>query len=135
MTDEQIKQNAYHYLDNLDRSGIILTGNEVYNAYVAGAHSRDREAMDLEHLLKAEITTNKVLVEVNDKLRNQWINVEDRLPAKNELVLVKTGRGNFYLAEKDSVAQSRDEFAIPQLSCYVNGVTQWMPISELQKGE
>lgn len=63
--------------------------------------------------------------------KSPWISVEERLPAKYELVLVKTGRGNFYLAEKDSVAQPRDEFAIPQLSSYVNGVIHWMPIPEV----
>lgn len=63
--------------------------------------------------------------------KSPWISVEERMPAKYELVLVKTGRGNFYLAEKDSVSQPRDEFAIPQLSSYVNGITHWMPIPEV----
>lgn len=64
----------------------------------------------------------------DDHPKNPWISIEERLPAKYELVLVKTDIGKFYLAEKDSVAQPRDEFAIPQLSSYVNGVTHWMPI-------
>ena len=62
-----------------------------------------------------------------------WISVEERLPEKGVLVIVKTGIGNCYLGAKDSVALPKDEFVLPQLCDYVDGVTHWMPIPELQE--
>jgi hypothetical protein len=67
--------------------------------------------------------------------KSPWISVEERLPTKGKLVIVKTGIGNCYLAAKDSVALPKDEFMLPQLCSYVDGVTHWMPIPELPKGE
>jgi len=64
--------------------------------------------------------------------KSPWISIEEQLPAQYELVLVRTHIGSFYLAEKESFAQPRDEFAIPQLSSYINGVTHWMPIPVLE---
>ena len=51
--EEEIKQNAEKYLANLNRSGILLTGNEVYNAFIAGAHSRDEEIFKLQENVEA----------------------------------------------------------------------------------
>ncbi len=65
--------------------------------------------------------------------KSPWISVEERLPEKDVLVIVKTGIGNCYLAAKDSVALPKDEFMLPQLCSYVDGVTHWMPIPELPK--
>lgn len=137
MNAEQIRQKAEKYAKLITASNkehyraIYIAAKE---GYETGAHSRDREVMDLEHLLNAERTTNKVLVEANEKLRNPWISVEEKLPAKYELVLVKTGTGKLYLAEKDNITQPLDAFAIPQLNSYVNGITHWMQVPEL-KGE
>ena len=64
-----------------------------------------------------------------------WISVEERLPTKGELVIVITGSGELYLAEKDGLALSKDEFADSHLGCYIHGVTHWMPIPELPKEE
>lgn len=116
MTDEQIKQNAEEYYDKLDSITIEVEDkpNTIIEAYITGAHSRDEEIKDLKLKL--------------NKLSNPWISVKERLPAKYKLVLVKTGRGKCYLAEKDNFVKSLDEFALPQLSSYVDGVTHWMPI-------
>lgn len=67
--------------------------------------------------------------------KSPWISVEDKLPEKGVLVIVKTGIGNYYLGAKDSVALPKDEFALTELCCYVDGVTHWMPIPELPKEE
>ena len=64
-----------------------------------------------------------------------WISVEERLPEKRVLVIVKTGIDNCYLAAKDSVALPKDEFMLPQLCSYIDGVTHWMSIPELPKEE
>lgn len=93
MTDEEIKQAAANYYEH------TITDDEKYKysceCYCHGAHSRDREVMDLEHLLKAERTTNKVLAEANDKLRNPWISVKERLPEKE----IKEGVEQNYSSE------------------------------------
>lgn len=67
--------------------------------------------------------------------KSPWISVEDKLPEKGVLVIVKTGIDNCYLAAKDSVALPKDEFMLPQLCEYVDEVTHWMPIPELPKEE
>lgn len=104
MTHKQIEQKAYDYLDNLNRSGIILTGNEVYNAYIAGAHSRDEEIRELNDMVdtyREEISQlykrcNNLFFE-NNQLRNPWISVEDRLPERYGKYYVIAG-GEFDMA-------------------------------------
>lgn len=63
--------------------------------------------------------------------KSPWISVEERLPEKDVLVIVRTGIDSCYLAAKDSVALPKDEFMLPQLCSYVDGVTYWMPIPEV----
>ncbi len=144
MTDEQIKQNAEAYADKAapiteQKRGIPLaihTAAEV--AYLAGAHSRDREVMDLEHLLKAERTTNKVLAESNEKLRNPWISVEERLPQESkkykgwlsDIVFVITNKNDGTSARYDHATKTWCPAKILQGS-----ITHWMPILEVKKGE
>lgn len=165
MTDKQIKQAAELYAE-------LLTGDKehystIYTAakegFEAGAYGRDREVMDLEHLLKVEKFTNKVLTEANEKLRNPWISVKDRLPENNCVVFVSLD-GTEYLSahyrakskrfitvskDKQTLVEVRKSSAtyttcgdcIKEERLYSEGqreditdiVTHWMPIPELKK--
>lgn len=72
MTDEQIGQNAGAYAGNSAKH-LQQPYEEYklrYDAYIAGAHSRNEEIEELQDELKLH--------------RNQWISVEDRLPEKKD---------------------------------------------------
>lgn len=103
MTDEQIKQAADAYAE------LLTAGNkEHYRAiyiaakegYETGAHSRDEEVEELqeefESLRKGFYERGdklKKLMLENNKLRNPWISVEERLPEKWKRIKVQSGTG------------------------------------------
>ena len=75
MTEEQIKQNAEVYAEER-----CIRYNEqygaCYDAYIAGAHSRDEE---VEQLRRALFSAQQAMAELAQMARNTWISVKERL--------------------------------------------------------
>lgn len=176
MTEEQIIQNAEEYskkhydIPFEDNSSMNVEISE--ESYLAGAHSRDEEIEELNEqlktcrktLLKCTGRIIEVETEIN-KLCNQWISVENRLPEDNCVVFVSLD-GTEYLSahyrakskrfvtiskDKQTLVEVRKSDAtytvcgdcIKEERLYSEGqreditslVTHWMPIPELKKGE
>ena len=142
MTDEQIKKNAEDWAKPLigeedggyNENDVSLS--LMKNAFIAGAHSRDIEVMNLEHLLKVERNSVKVLVEANNKLRNPWISVEERIPEEdpNDKGYSVEVIGIFPCGNVSDCFCSIEEdiWFTKGLTC--DRPTHWMPIPELKKG-
>ena len=133
MTDEQIKQNAEEYantrkytLDELYNS--ILTVEEIVKlAYIAGAHSRDKEISYLEgQLSKAATTFRAAMVELNS-LRSQWISVEESLPDAHTPVYAKNNNSKWFFALRTG-NRVRPWYNIVERRA--TEVTHWGPIPE-----
>lgn len=146
MTDEQIRQNAAQYVLNFEPTGVIT--EDRLKCYIAGAHSRDREVMDLEHLLKSEITINKVLAEANDKLRNPWISVKERLPEIGDTVVINVhytidGGGEHHEDDQILVGNYNGRWICDRCEQHrmgkhlfdtISKITHWMLIPQIKKG-
>ena len=148
MNEEQIRQNAKEYIENKFPTNHLSERNKEYNAFIAGAHSRDEE---VEELRKHDTLENKMRIDlINeceqlkqelDSLRNPWISAKDHLPDYPEseydinnmyLVCRKGGsvvfpaifrrNGKWYIYDNMQAA----EIIAPDY---------WMPMSKLIKGE
>ena len=105
MTEEQIKHNAEQYANRYEIRG-TRDGEVRYmdkkDAYIAGAHSRDEEINLLRDTLQSEQEQSQEhIIELQkelNKLRNPWINVNERLPKRkdgkirSDVVLVTHGQ-------------------------------------------
>lgn len=86
MTDEQIKQNAEEWVKPLigaEDGGYSENSVSIAlmkNAFIEGAHSRDKEIEELKNEASAIMDEASALKIQLDKLRNPWISVKDRLP-------------------------------------------------------
>lgn len=162
MTDEQIKQNANEFATHINRVKAPFSSRE-YEAYIAGAHSRDEEVEMLQNQIDELSKQLKMNAENIQKLCNLWISIDDRLPEKNCVVFVSLD-GTEYLSahyrakskrfvtvskDKQTLVEVRKSAAIytvcgdciKEERLYFEGqkdditslVTHWMPISELKK--
>lgn len=95
---EQVIYTCDDIINNCDR---MTSGNYMHNINAIK--------------LMAKIIRDHCLPHLCETPQSPWISVEERLPEKSVLVIVKTGIGNCYLAAKDSVALPKDEFMLPQL--------------------
>lgn len=163
MTEEQIRQNAEAYAtehydeydehDYIDRSGSNMCHAVSKKAFIAGAHSSNEEAKELQlaynNLVNSFNERGRELAKASqelNKLRNPWISVEDRLPEEGQQIL------EAYTMEcTESGLKSFDEEIL--FSCYrgkfvcdgketnygigksKSTTHHWMPIPELKKGE
>lgn len=144
MTSEQIKQKAERYAETY----VSKTA-----AYIAGAHSRDEEIKELkakyiqgakdeikmhcEEVKRLSSVISKLKSE-NNKLRNPWISVEDRLPEEGQAVIVRLafGAGNhatcnysngqfvWALGIETSNINIQSRLELP-------AITHWMPIPKV----
>lgn len=145
MTEEQIKQNTEVYAKER-----CIRYNEqygaCYDAYIAGAHSRDeeiydlkRDIEDLQKMVKMRSDAFECARKEIGRLSNPWISVKERLPekienkgvSKNVFVTWSDGtRGEAYYNYK--------EYKAPRWEIKGAGIMKpayWMPIPELKKGE
>jgi hypothetical protein len=104
MTEEQIRQNALAYADS-HRGAIIYASDSpfMYDAFIAGAHSRNKEIEELKCIINEQdgiicsldcedrvsiIKQRDKLIEENEQLRNPWISVTDELPIEGQDILI-----------------------------------------------
>lgn len=142
MTEKQIKQNAEEYAtsqygeydehDYTDHSGRNMCHAVSEKAFIAGAHSRDKEIKELKQKLHEEKDfgdfKDTQINSLKDQLRNPWISVNDRLPEEGKDVFVRKTctNGIFHLTGK--VLNGGKWY------CYGFGwqdsgvITHWMPI-------
>lgn len=158
MTEEQIKQNAEEYASKLvERDYHEDMWLDLYDAHIAGAHSRDEEIELLRHTLSQATNmlrngNDKLLADYMvqkielDQLRNPWISVEDRLPEEFQMVFVHMQGGSFDCAIYTNGAFERslqlkfgmkDEgyTIISWEQKFKSNITHWMPIPQIEKGE
>lgn len=109
MTQEQIKENANEFATHINGEKSPFSSRE-YEAYIAGAHSRDEEIKELKHKIKSIEEDRRIcitnLLKECDRLRNPWISVEDRLPEENCVVFVSLD-GTEYLSAHYRVKSKR----------------------------
>ena len=146
MTEEQIKQNAEVYAEER-----CIRYNEqygaCYDAYIAGAHSRDeeiydlkRDIEDLQKMVKMRSDAFECARKEIGRLSNPWISVKERLPEEGSdnisiPVAAITNKGYwfkgqfdfnnkdwFFSENPDHLDFEADEF-----------VTHWMPIPKVNK--
>ena len=115
MTEEQMRHNAEQYAEEhmvrTDGGGWEETydDKEQEDAFIAGAHSRDKEVNDLE---KALANVNELCHQQRNKiyeLRHPWVKADERKPDKRKdangftdgisiEVLAKTEKGDYVTA-------------------------------------
>ena len=146
MTEEQIKQNAEVYAEER-----CIRYNEqygaCYDAYIAGAHSRDeeiydlkRDIEDLQKMVKMRSDAFECARKEIGRLSSPWISVKERLPEEGSdnisiPVAAITNKGYwfkgqfdfnnkdwFFSEDPDHLDFEEDEF-----------VTHWMPIPKVNK--
>ena len=148
MTDEQIKQNAEAYASYFySRNSTVW--QDRYNAYIAGARSRDKEiyVIKMESEIRDGLLRDKhKLQDELDKLRNPWRDAK-KDPPKKEI-----GNKIFYTffdTAYDGVHEQR-YYHYAEFKKYGSGKEEWidedgnrvlveiadywMPIPELKKG-
>ena len=152
MTNEQIREAAAKYIvEDFEPTGVIT--EDRLKCYIAGAHSRDEEIEELQEELESirrgfyeRGDKLKELMLANNKLRNPWISVEERLPEESQIVFVHMKGGSFDSALYTSGAFERslqlkfgmkDEgyTIISWEQKFKSNITHWMPIPELKNGE
>ena len=149
MTREQIEQNARVYAN---KEYMLCTSGEKKAAikdFIAGAHSRNEEIEELkkqiERLSKREqmlFDREVELIAENDKLRNPWISVKERLPEEGQTVIVRLafGAGNHATCNYSNgqfvwaLCIETSNINI-QSSLKLPAITHWMPIPQIEKGE
>lgn len=139
MTDEQIKQKAEEYADSMKEVRGELEWVATRDDFIAGAHSRDEE---IEHLSQREqmlFDREVELIAENDKLRNLWVRVEERLPEKGQSCFLanfdnrRCGYGKFCADDGILTRWERKEGGSTMIYC-LHEVTHWMPIPKLEGG-
>lgn len=137
MNDEQIKQKAKAYADNAMK---VPAYTRAYDAYIAGAHSRDEEISRMQESLGE---CRRALFQ----LRNPWISVKDRLPKDGDIVLTRIVTIAEGGGESDESVRYHKQMYIGLwetdrmehcrmagiLIDFISKVTHWMPIPELKK--
>lgn len=149
MTDEQIKQNAEEYilplkgLPGADENITFIAA--IREAHIAGAHSCNEEIKELqtelESLRKGFYERGdklKMLMLENNKLRNPWISVEDRLPEESKKYKGWLSDTVFVVTNKDDGTSARYDHATKTwcpAKILQGSITHWMPIPQIEKGE
>ena len=135
MTEEQIKQNAEAYAGNSAKH-LQHPYEEYklrYDAYTAGAHSRDEEIGRMNITIRLYANHIEQLRKEIEQLRNPWINVLDNLPEEdhdnkgysvNVIGLFPDGRVSHCFCSIDE-----DIWFIEGLIC--DKPTNWMPMPKL----
>lgn len=153
MTEEQIKQNALKAEKEHGNFNYQYQGEAFNKGYIAGAHSSDKEIEALEERIRILELASKVddylLDAINERLRNPWISIEDRLPKDGDIVFTHS----VLIIESGGVRNEEEQYLTQKYTCrwitdetkqinmcgekydIVNKVTHWMPIPELKKGE
>lgn len=147
MTDEQIKQNANEFATHINGDKALFSSRE-YEAYIAGAHSRDEEVNHWKESYEelAEIsndlqTEKQTLMIENARLSNKWIKCSEQPPKKvdgrirSNVVLVTIGQcwtaAEYHFGDKRwiNILDERDTIE-PEYWQEVN-----LPEEVLEKGE
>lgn len=154
MTEQEIIQKAEEYANSMyDKKYQNELWKECYMIHIAGAHSRDKEIEALEeriHILELASKVDDYLLDaINERLRNPWISIEDRLPKDGDIVFTHS----VLIIESGGVRNEEEQYLTQKYTCrwitdetkqinmcgekydIVNKVTHWMPIPELKKGE
>lgn len=153
MTDEQIKQNALKAEKEHGNFNYQYQGEAFNKGYIAGAHSRDEEIEALEeriHMLELASKVDDYLLDAkNERLRNPWISIEDRLPKDGDIVFTRS----VLIIEGGGVRNEEEQYLTQKYTCrwitdktkqtnmcgvkydIVDKVTHWMPIPQIEKGE
>lgn len=117
MTEEQIKQNAEVYAEER-----CIRYNEqygaCYDAYIAGAHSRNEE---IEQLCKDYHDMFLIFANKIEQLRKPWTNVVERLPEEGQDVLICNLNGR--ITRKDYISKGDINYIKEHPEVY----TSWMP--------
>jgi len=152
MKDYEIQANAEAYAKTKEMNSprsqdVELDKLMIIEDYTAGVHSCDEEieafktAIEEQRLLIQKLIEDKaVLMSEVNRLRGQWISVEDRLPAMrgdttvSEEVLTISDRGMIKVRYYSyggkywsGIQEIRDEYG------YDTKVTHWMPIPEFNE--
>ena len=151
MTEEQIKQNAEVYAEER-----CIRYNEqygaCYDAYIAGAHSRDeeiydlkRDIEDLQKMVKMRSDAFECARKEIGRLSNPWISVKERLPKcctiPSTEQYIKNRR--YWDIKVAPIYQFANFIKFPEdkkpswvfAEAYIkrNCVTHWMPIPKVNK--
>lgn len=146
MTEEQIRQNAEKYASQLvERDYHEDMWLDLYDAYIAGAHSRDEEIKELNaRILNLMCERDSIKIESEyliDKLRNPWYNAADNLPEhfnkrpwRSISVLAKFTDGSHHECFYDFTTRKWRKKS--GSTAVADGkITHWMKIPELKGGE
>lgn len=126
MNDEQIKQKAEEYADSMKYTNGEPEWCADRDAFIAGAHSRDKEIKEL---------------------RNPWISVNDRLPDDDQVVLAhheiiidgggEHKEGGNVIVQRYVGKWTTDRIEQQRMGKWLfdiaDRVTHWMPIPKLPK--
>lgn len=154
MNDEQIKQKAEEYANSMKYTNGEPEWVADRDAFIAGAHSRDKEIKELkEENLRMETLpgmyrrmTGEYELKLQE-LRNPWISVNDRLPDDNQVVLahheiIIDGGGEHEEDENVTIQRYEGKWITDRMEQQRMGkwlfditdrVTHWMPIPKLPK--
>lgn len=127
MTEEQIIQNAEKYAGNSAKH-LQQPYEEYklrYDAYIEGAHSRDKEIWTLKGLLKISEQ------EIKQLRTPAWISAHFMLPGENQKVFFRKRDCSIYYGWYDEKMQSFFTIDPDNTKWTINGVTHWMLIPKL----
>jgi len=137
MTKKEIEKAAENYA--FDRYDIPFEEDSAMkvivaeDAYEAGAHSRDKEVKDLKVKLKKANELLRTRKNIIRSLIDPWINVRDRLPEDNDLVLtIYWVHKDFYSIELSSYNPKTREWDCGEFGYRIS---HWMPIPRLPHEE
>lgn len=156
MTEEQIKQNAEVYAEER-----CIRYNEqygaCYDAYIAGAHSRDEEIVGYQSQINMMADALQQCMDELNKLHNPWISVKERLPkyctipsteqyiknrrywdskfAPTYLVMCSDKQGDYYQFANfiKFPEDKKPSWVFAEGYIKRNCVTHWMPIPKVNK--
>lgn len=143
MTDEQIKQNALKAEKEHGNFNYQYQGEAFNKGYIAGAHSRDEEVTRLSAEIEDDNYVISKFQEELNKLRNPWINAENRPPEEennpDEYNAPHRVRSSRNVIITDGTVINRGYYSYARMRWEWNEgeikVTHWMPIPQIEKGE
>lgn len=143
MLNEQIIEEAKSYSTFIGSQGKSSFG-ELYDAFIAGAHSRNEEIESLQKQIERLSQREQMLfdrevelIAENNQLRNPWISIKEKMPPIKTRVLFLDNNGKAWLGKNTISGYAELESDQPEIlppptvpTCKPK-ITHWMPIPEI----